>query len=187
MELEFFYDFVSPYSYLASTRVEAIGARNAVAVRFRPFLLGGVFKATGNRAPHEVAAKGAHMWVDLARWAHRLGVPCATGIKHLEVDAEGARARREYRGSEEVFDIPLPAVISVKEGINLPRYPSLPGRLRAKRAAIETLRPPWSAEGLRKDGLRVPAQEHKQAQLLGSGAEAAPALLRLLDELGVLP
>ena len=75
MELEFFYDFVSPYSYLASTRVEAIGARNAVAVRFRPFLLGGVFKATGNRAPHEVAAKGAHMWVDLARWAHRLGVP----------------------------------------------------------------------------------------------------------------
>ena len=121
------------------------------------------------------------------RVAHRLGVPCATGIKHLEVDAEGARARREYRGSEEVFDIPLPAVISVKEGINLPRYPSLPGRLRAKRAAIETLRPPWSAEGLRKDGLRVPAQEHKQAQLLGSGAEAAPALLRLLDELGVLP
>jgi electron transfer flavoprotein beta subunit len=121
------------------------------------------------------------------RVAHRLGVPCATGIKHLEIDPGRARARREYRGSEEVFDIPLPAVISVKEGINLPRYPSLPGRLRAKRAAIETLRPPWSAEGLRKDGLRVPAQEHRPAQLLGSGAAAAPALLRLLDELGVLP
>ena len=121
------------------------------------------------------------------RVAHLLGLPCVTGIKNLEIDRGGARARREYRGSAEVFDLPLPAVISVKEGINLPRYPSLPGRLRAKRAAIETLRPPWSAEGLRKDGLRVPAQERTQAQVLGSGAEAVPALVRLLEELGVLP
>ncbi len=121
------------------------------------------------------------------RVAHMLGLPCVTGIKHLEIDGGGGRARREYRGSEEVFDIPLPAVISVKEGINLPRYPSLPGRLRAKRAAIETVHPDWQDEGLRKEGLRVPAQEHKQAQLLGSGAEAVPALVRLLEELGVLP
>ena len=120
------------------------------------------------------------------RVAHMLGLPCVTGIKHLEID-RGGRARREYRGSEEVFDIPLPAVISVKEGINLPRYPSLPGRLRAKRAAIETVHPDWQDEGLRKEGLRVPAQEHKQAQLLGSGTEAVPALVRLLEELGVLP
>ena len=45
-------------------------------------------------------------------------------------------ARREYRGVAETFTLPLPAVVTVKEGINLPRYPSLPGRLRAKRAAI---------------------------------------------------
>ena len=108
------------------------------------------------------------------RVAHALGLPCVTGIKHLEVDGGGARARREYRGNEEVFDIPLPAVVSVKEGINLPRYPSLPGRLRAKRAAIDTGHPPWHGEGLR------------QAQLLGSGIEAVPALVALLDELGVL-
>jgi len=120
------------------------------------------------------------------RVAHTLGLPCVTGIKNLEITSGGARARREYRGSEEVFDIPLPAVISVKEGINLPRYPSLPGRLRAKRAAIDTLRPEWHSEGLRKDRLRVPAQEQHQAQVLGSGAEAAPALVRLLEELGIL-
>jgi electron transfer flavoprotein beta subunit len=120
------------------------------------------------------------------RVAHALGLPCVTGIKHLETDGGGARARREYRGNEEVFDIPLPAVVSVKEGINLPRYPSLPGRLRAKRAAIDTGHPPWHGEGLRKDGLRVPAQEQRQAQLLGSGVEAVPALVALLDELGVL-
>jgi len=73
--LEFFYDFVSPYSYLASTRVEAEAARAGGTVRFRPFLLGGVLKATGNRAPLETPAKLAHMWTDLQRWAKRLGVP----------------------------------------------------------------------------------------------------------------
>jgi electron transfer flavoprotein beta subunit len=121
------------------------------------------------------------------RVAHALGLPCVTGIKNLEVgDGTGARARREYRGTEEVFDIPLPAVISVKEGINLPRYPSLPGRLRAKRAAIEQSVPEWRPEGLRKELLRVPPGESKRAEVLGTGADAVPALLALLDELGVL-
>ncbi len=74
-ELEFFYDFVSPYSYLASTRVEEVARRAGATVRFRPFLLGAVFKATANRAPIENEAKGRHMWLDLERWARRLGVP----------------------------------------------------------------------------------------------------------------
>jgi 2-hydroxychromene-2-carboxylate isomerase len=74
-ELEFFYDFVSPYSYLASTRVEAVAARTGATLRWRPFLLGAVFKATGNRAPLETPAKERHMWIDLGRWARRLGVP----------------------------------------------------------------------------------------------------------------
>jgi electron transfer flavoprotein beta subunit len=121
------------------------------------------------------------------RVAHALGLPCATGIKNLEVTGTGARARREYRGTEEVFDLPLPAVISVKEGINLPRYPSLPGRLRAKRATIEDSVPEWHPEGLRKEGLRVPAGETKRAEILGTGTDAVPALVALLDEFGVLP
>ncbi len=120
------------------------------------------------------------------RVAHALGLPCVTGIKNLEVSDTGARARREYRGVEEIYDIPLPAVVSVKEGINLPRYPSLPGRLRAKRATIEQSAPGWHAEGLRKERLRVPAGEVKRAEILGTGADAVPALVALLDELGVL-
>jgi electron transfer flavoprotein beta subunit len=120
------------------------------------------------------------------RVAHALGLPCVTGIKNLEVAGEGARARREYRGTEEIFDIPLPAVISVKEGINLPRYPSLPGRLRAKRATIEQYAPQWHPDRLRKERLRVPAGEAKRAEILGTGADAVPALVTLLDELGVL-
>ena len=122
------------------------------------------------------------------RVAHALGLPCVTGIKGIEITENGgaARARREYRGTEEVFDLPLPAVISVKEGINLPRYPSLPGRLRAKRAVIEGFAPQWQPEGLRKLGLRVPATERRRAEILGTGTDAVPALLALLDELGVL-
>ena len=121
------------------------------------------------------------------RVAHALGLPCVTGIKNLEVtDEVSAQARREYRGTEEIFDVSLPAVISVKEGINLPRYPSLPGRLRAKRAAIEQSVPEWHPEGLRKERLRVPPGETKRAEVLGTGADAVPALVALLDDLGVL-
>jgi electron transfer flavoprotein beta subunit len=87
---------------------------------------------------------------------------------------------------EEIYDIALPAVVSVKEGINLPRYPSLPGRLRAKRATIEQSAPEWHVEGLRKERLRVPAGETKRAEILGTGAGAVPALVALLDDLGVL-
>jgi electron transfer flavoprotein beta subunit len=121
------------------------------------------------------------------RVAHALGWPCATGIKGIEIADGTVRARREYRGAEELFEFGLPAVITVKEGINLPRYPSLPGRLRAKRAVIETHQPQWRPDGLRKQALRVPETERKQATVLGNGEDAVPALLAVLDELGVLP
>ena len=126
------------------------------------------------------------------RVAHALGLPCVTGIKAIEITENGGtalgsvRARREYHGTEEVFDLPLPAVISVKEGINLPRYPSLPGRLRAKRAVIEQFAPDWRPEGLKKLGLRVAATERRRAEILGTGTDGVPVLLALLIELGVL-
>jgi electron transfer flavoprotein beta subunit len=121
------------------------------------------------------------------RVAHELGWPVATGIKNLSLSgSEAMVARREYRGTEEAYELPLPAVITVKEGINLPRYPSLPGRLRAKRAPVERSAPAWVAEGLRKEVLRVPASSQHQAAVLGHGADAVPDLVRVLDELGVL-
>ena len=122
------------------------------------------------------------------RVAHALGLPCVTGVKHLEIAVgAGLRARREYRGVQESFDLPLPAVVSVKEGINLPRYPSLPGRLRAKRAVVERCLVSWHAEGLRKQQLRVPQREQRAARILGTGTEAVPALVAVLDDMGVLP
>jgi electron transfer flavoprotein beta subunit len=121
------------------------------------------------------------------RLAHELGWPVATGIKNLTVTDRGLIARREYRGVEEAYELPLPAVVTVKEGINLPRYPSLPGRLRAKRAPVERIPAAWAAEGLRKQALRVPASSRHQAAVLGTGVEAVPELVRVLDELGLLP
>ncbi len=120
------------------------------------------------------------------RVAHMLGRPCATGIKQLEVDIHGAHARREYRGVTELFELPLPAVLSVKEGINLPRYPSLPGRMRAKKAQVDEVEPEWQDDGLKLEGLRVPISERRQAALLGQGVEAVAALVDLLERLGVL-
>jgi electron transfer flavoprotein beta subunit len=121
------------------------------------------------------------------RIAHALGRPCVTGIKRLEMSGGALRAAREHRGAQEIFELPLPAVVSVKEGINLPRYPSLPGRLRAKRAEITVLRPAWQADGLRKLGLRVPDGSARRAHVLGHGADAVPALIEVLGEFGVLP
>jgi 2-hydroxychromene-2-carboxylate isomerase len=71
---EFFYDFTSPYSYLASTRVPDLCRRTGAEARWRPFLLGGVFKAVGTSAPIESPAKAKHMMADLERWSRRLGV-----------------------------------------------------------------------------------------------------------------
>jgi len=122
------------------------------------------------------------------RLAHLLGRPVATGIKSLAV-ADGAtsvEASREYRGVAEKFRLPLPAVITVKEGINLPRYPSLPGRLRAKRAVIERVPAPFTPEGLRLRTLRVPAAAKHSATILGQGVAAVPELVRVLGELGML-
>jgi electron transfer flavoprotein beta subunit len=120
------------------------------------------------------------------RLAHALGRPCVTGIKRLEATAGLLRAGRERGGAVEEFTLPLPAVVGVKEGINLPRYPSLPGRLRAKRAEITVLRPQWQPDGLRKELLRVPSAPRQQAAVLGHGVEAVPALMRVLRELGVV-
>jgi electron transfer flavoprotein beta subunit len=129
------------------------------------------------------------------RLAHLLGRPAATGIKALSVASAGGpvsaeamsvEAVREYRGVAETFRLPLPCVVTVREGINLPRYPSLPGRLRAKRAAISRVPVAFTPEGLRMRALRVPVAEKHSATVLGHGVDAVPDLVRVLSELGVL-
>jgi electron transfer flavoprotein beta subunit len=120
------------------------------------------------------------------RVAYALGYPCVTGIKELEIVGARATAKRQAPGGMEIFEVPLPAVITVKEGINLPRYPSLPGRLKAKKKPIATSQPAWQDGGLEKIKLMTPPEEAHQVTILGKGPEAAPKVVDLLAELGLL-
>ena len=72
---EFFFDFGSPASYLAYTQMDGLASRTGAEIVWRPMLLGGVFKATGNASPAMVPAKGKWMNADLARFAQRYRVP----------------------------------------------------------------------------------------------------------------
>jgi electron transfer flavoprotein beta subunit len=122
------------------------------------------------------------------RVAVALDRPIVSGIKSLSIRDGTAFARREATaGGWETYEVPLPAVVSVKEGLNLPRYPSVPGRLRAKRKEIERIEPAWSQAGHRKLGLRLPEEERAQAEILGNGPDSAPAVVDLLVRIGVLP
>ena len=71
--VEFYFDFGSPYSYLAYKALPGIAAAQGAEILWRPMLLGGVFKATGNRSPVEIPAKGKWLQQDLQRWAKRYG------------------------------------------------------------------------------------------------------------------
>ncbi|HEX5842700.1 MAG TPA: 2-hydroxychromene-2-carboxylate isomerase [Pseudomonas sp.] len=75
--VEFFFDFGSPASYLAWTQLPRISNAAGAQIVWRPMLLGGVFKATGNQSPVMIPSKGAWMLKDLARFASRYGVPMA--------------------------------------------------------------------------------------------------------------
>jgi 2-hydroxychromene-2-carboxylate isomerase len=75
--VEFFFDFGSPTSYLAYTQLPRIAADCGAELNWRPMLLGGVFKATGNASPVTVPAKGRWMSADMARWAQRYGIALA--------------------------------------------------------------------------------------------------------------
>ena len=76
-QVEFYFDFGSPTAYLAYTQLPKLAADCGATLVWRPMLLGGVFKATGNASPVTVPAKGRWMFQDMARWARRYGVPLA--------------------------------------------------------------------------------------------------------------
>jgi electron transfer flavoprotein beta subunit len=117
------------------------------------------------------------------RVAVALGLPFVTGIKGIEIADGVVTARREAAGGWEIFELPLPAVVAVREGINLPRYPSLPGRLRAKKAEIHRIAPERGPCGLAKVRLTVPQEDGTPVEVLGEGAGAAPRVVALLKEL----
>ena len=120
------------------------------------------------------------------RVAYKLGLPVVTGIKGITVSGDQLLCEQEVPGGRDVYVVPTPAVVTVKEGLNLPRYPSVPGRLRAKRKPLDSSTPARPQPRLEMVKLTLPPGSAKQAQVLGNGADAAPAVVGVLDELGLL-
>ena len=131
------------------------------------------------------------------RVAVALGRPVVSGLKGLDVRDGSVTARREAPGGGwETYELPLPAVVGVKEGINLPRYPSVPGRLRAKKKEVERIAVGAASCGPAAAGgtalgpsmvvLRLPEEQRSEAEVIGRGADAAPAVVDLLERIGVL-
>ncbi|MDV6013546.1 electron transfer flavoprotein subunit beta/FixA family protein [Haloechinothrix sp. LS1_15] len=122
------------------------------------------------------------------RVACALGLPIVGGIKGIELVGGQARVqlKRDVSDGVEVYDTPLPAAAAVKEGLNLPRYPSIKGRLRAKKAPLRTLRPTPEPGGLRTVRLRQPPEKEHATVVLGHGAEAAEAVVDVLAEKGLV-
>ena len=120
------------------------------------------------------------------RVADALDLPCVTGIKALQVMDGSLKVRRQTESGWESGEIPLPAVVTVKEGINLPRYPSLPGRLKAKKKEIERRKPEWRDGGLQKVKLKLPVQAGHAVEILGKDREVGIDLVELFQRLQLL-
>ena len=119
------------------------------------------------------------------RVAYALGLPVVTGLKKIELQDGRARVERDVGGARDVYEVALPAVLGVLEGLNLPRYPSVPGRLRAKSKPLAVADVTRPAPRLEKVRLVVPEGQGKQAEILGTGADAAPGVVEVLQQLGV--
>jgi electron transfer flavoprotein beta subunit len=130
------------------------------------------------------SADGGNYQVGI-RVAYALGLPVVTGLKKIELADGRARVERETGGPRDVYEVELPAVLTVLEGLNLPRYPSVPGRLRAKSKPLAVVEPARPASKLEKMRLIVPEGQGKQAEVLGHGADAAPKVVEVMQQLGV--
>lgn len=120
------------------------------------------------------------------RVAYALQRPIVNGIKGIEVNGDKVRARREIDGGFEVYELALPATLGVKEGINLPRYPTMRGRLASKKAPINTVESDAEAGGQALLRLHRPVESVSQTTILGNGPDAAPAVVDVLEQLGVM-
>jgi electron transfer flavoprotein beta subunit len=115
--------------------------------------------------------------------AELLGLPCVTSVAHLTLDAGKGRgtAEREVEGGVEVVEFPVPAVLTVDKGLNEPRYPALKGIMAAKKKPLD-VKPVAPAAGGLEVLAMTPPPERTAGKIVGEGAAAVPALLKLLRE-----
>ncbi|HEY8793471.1 MAG TPA: electron transfer flavoprotein subunit beta/FixA family protein [Gemmatimonadaceae bacterium] len=111
--------------------------------------------------------------------AELLGLPCATGVSTLEIANGRGTARRELEGAAEIVEFPLPAVVTIDEGMPRARYPSLKGIMSAKKKPLEVKPAQLGAENVKLTKMELPP-ERAAGRIVGEGPGAVPELVRLL-------
>ncbi|HEX6537178.1 MAG TPA: electron transfer flavoprotein subunit beta/FixA family protein [Gemmatimonadaceae bacterium] len=112
--------------------------------------------------------------------AELLGLPCVTAASKLEIANGRGTARRELEGGAEILEFPLPAVVTIDEGIARPRYPSLKGIMAAKKKPLEVKPAQLGEARLTVQRMELPP-ERTGGRIIGEGTAAVPELVRLLQ------
>ena len=120
------------------------------------------------------------------RLAYELGRPVVNGAAVVRVQDGAVIAEGAGPDGHETYRVPMPAVVTVLEGGVEPRYPSVPGRMKAKKVEIEQRSPAAQPAGPKRVKLALPPPQPSNVQILGKGPEAAPAGVDLFEQLGVL-
>lgn len=100
-KLEFYFDIVSPASYLAWTQIPALAAETGAEVEYKPFFLPGIFDGAGSASPITVPAKGKWLFRDLKRWAKTYGVPFMMNENFPLSSVYAMRGLNNYLGTEQ--------------------------------------------------------------------------------------
>jgi electron transfer flavoprotein beta subunit len=112
--------------------------------------------------------------------AELLGIPCVTAATKLEIANGRGTARRELEGAAETVEFPLPAAVTIDEGIARPRYPSLKGIMAAKKKPLETKPAQLGPARVTVKSMELPP-ERPAGRIIGEGVAAVPELIRLLQ------
>ena len=112
--------------------------------------------------------------------AELLDLPCVTAISGLEINDGRGTARRDIEGAQEIMEFPLPAVLTIDEGLNTARYPSLKGIMAAKKKPLEVKPVDLGETAVTVQKLELPP-DRAAGKIIGEGAAAVPELIRLLQ------
>jgi electron transfer flavoprotein beta subunit len=112
--------------------------------------------------------------------AELLALPCVTAISSLAIEGGKGTAKRELEGAQEIVEFQLPAVLTVDEGLNTARYPSLKGIMAAKKKPLDVKPAQLPTPQITVRKLELPP-ERKAGRIVGEGATAVPELIRLLQ------
>lgn len=158
---------------VAEAVAEAVRARSDAGTTYDLVLLGNDAADTGD---FQVGV----------RLAYLLDRPVVAGVQTVAVEGDVATLHAEGPEGTEVYEVALPAVVTVLEGGVSPKYPSVMGRMRAKKAEVERMTWSGTPGGSGREALTVPEAPPSQVTVLGEGPTAAPALVAVLRELKVV-